>query len=150
MDQVGRPHIPHLVRRRQRSKAYYNSLSCTGLKVLPLRRLTLGKLGSTLMACDEASDRVFFCLWRSKFPNLISWEKGARRSDRSRMTVELKPGESQESLLKRFRKRVSESGVLSQVRKRRWYVSKSEERRRTKAKAIRRARRRERQKRQRQ
>ena len=66
------------------------------------------------------------------------------------MTVELKPGESQESLLKRFRKRVSESGVLSQVRKRRWYVSKSEERRRAKAKAIRRARRRERQRKQRQ
>jgi len=52
------------------------------------------------------------------------------------MTVELKPGESQESLLKRFRKQVSESGILSTVRKRRWYVSKSEERRRAKAKAI--------------
>ncbi|TEU19969.1 MAG: 30S ribosomal protein S21 [Anaerolineales bacterium] len=49
------------------------------------------------------------------------------------MTVDLKPGESQESLLRRFRKRVSESGVLSQVRKRRRYVSKSEERRRAKA-----------------
>jgi len=66
------------------------------------------------------------------------------------MTVELKPGESQESLLKRFRKQVTESGILSTVRKRRWYVSKSEERRRAKAKAIRRARRRERQKKQQQ
>jgi len=81
---------------------------------------------------------------------LDSWEKSTGRGDKSRMTVELKPGESQESLLKRFRKQVTESGILSTVRKRRWYVSKSEERRRAKAKAIRRARRRERQKRQRQ
>jgi small subunit ribosomal protein S21 len=96
------------------------------------------------VVCDEVSNRVFFCLWR-KAEN----EKSARRSGKSEMTVELKPGESQESLLRRFRKRVSESGVLSQVRKRRRYVSKSEERRRAKAKAIRRARRRERQRKQR-
>jgi small subunit ribosomal protein S21 len=92
------------------------------------------------MVCDEVSSRAFFCLWRK-----AEKEKSARRSNKSEMTVELKPGESQESLLRRFRKRVSESGVLSQVRKRRRYVSKSEERRRAKAKAIRRAKRRERQ-----
>ncbi|HAL62783.1 MAG TPA: 30S ribosomal protein S21 [Chloroflexi bacterium] len=58
-------------------------------------------------------------------------------------TVELRPGESQEELLKRFRKRVMESGILSTRRKKRWFVSKGEKRRQAKDKAIRRARRRE-------
>jgi small subunit ribosomal protein S21 len=57
------------------------------------------------------------------------------------MTVELKPGESQENLLKRFRKEVMKSGVLSIYRRKRWYISKSEDRRKRKAKAIRKARR---------
>ncbi|MFN8376880.1 MAG: 30S ribosomal protein S21 [Anaerolineae bacterium] len=58
--------------------------------------------------------------------------------------VTLKPGESQESLLRRFRKRVTNSGVLSTVRRKRWHISKSELRRIEKKKAIRRARRRQR------
>ncbi len=59
-------------------------------------------------------------------------------------TVVLRPNESQEQLLKRFRKRVAKSGVLSAVRRKRWYVSKSELRRIQKKKAIRRLRRRQR------
>jgi small subunit ribosomal protein S21 len=59
-------------------------------------------------------------------------------------SVTLKPNESQESLLRRFRKRVTNSGVLSTVRRKRWYISKSELRRIEKKKAIRRARRRQR------
>ncbi len=59
-------------------------------------------------------------------------------------TVMLRPNESQEQLLKRFRKSVAKSGVLSTVRRKRWYVSKSELRRIQKKKAIRRARRRQR------
>ena len=55
----------------------------------------------------------------------------------------LQPGESQEQLLKRFRKQVAKSGILSTVRRKRWYVSKSELRRIQKKKAIRRARRRQ-------
>ncbi|MCS7070034.1 MAG: 30S ribosomal protein S21, partial [Anaerolinea sp.] len=50
--------------------------------------------------------------------------------------VTLKPNESQESLLRRFRKRVTNSGVLSTVRRKRWYISKSELRRIEKKKAI--------------
>ena len=50
-------------------------------------------------------------------------------------------GESDQQLLRRFRKQVSQSGVLGQVRKKRWYVPKSEERRLAKKKAIRRQRR---------
>ena len=57
-------------------------------------------------------------------------------------SVRLRPGESQEQLLKRFRKQVAKSGVLSTVRRKRWYVSKSELRRIQRKKAIRRARRR--------
>jgi small subunit ribosomal protein S21 len=47
-------------------------------------------------------------------------------------------------LLRRFRKEVTRSGVLTTLRKKRWYVSKSEARRRAKKKAIRKARQRER------
>ncbi len=56
--------------------------------------------------------------------------------------VELRPGESQEALLKRFRKEVAKSGILSTVRRKRWHVSKSELRRIQKKKALRRIRRR--------
>ena len=48
--------------------------------------------------------------------------------------------ESTQQLMRRFRKQVSQSGVLGQVRKKRWFVPKSEERRLEKKKAIRRLR----------
>lgn len=53
-------------------------------------------------------------------------------------TVYLRNGESQDSLLKRFRKKVVKSGVLSTIRNKRWFISKSETRRMEKKKAIRR------------
>ena len=56
--------------------------------------------------------------------------------------VVLRSGELQDSLLKRFRKKVVKSGVLSTVRRKRWYVSKSEQRRMEKKKAARRIKRR--------
>ncbi|MGD2155741.1 MAG: 30S ribosomal protein S21 [Anaerolineales bacterium] len=56
--------------------------------------------------------------------------------------VVLRANESQEQLLRRFRKKVIRSGVLSTVRRKRWFVSKSELRRIQKKKAIRRSRRR--------
>jgi small subunit ribosomal protein S21 len=45
--------------------------------------------------------------------------------------------------MKRFRKKVTKSRILSDVRRKRWYVSKSEQKRIAKRKAIRRARRRQ-------
>jgi small subunit ribosomal protein S21 len=57
-------------------------------------------------------------------------------------TVNLRPNESQEQLLRRFRKKVAKSGILSTVRRKRWFVSKSELRRIQKKKAIRRIKRR--------
>ncbi|HUN22320.1 MAG TPA: 30S ribosomal protein S21 [Anaerolineales bacterium] len=56
--------------------------------------------------------------------------------------VKLRDNESQDGLLKRFRKKVAKSGVLSTVRRKRWFVSKSETRRLKKEKAMRRIRRR--------
>ena len=56
--------------------------------------------------------------------------------------VVLRPGESQQSLLKRFRKKVARSKVLSTVRQKRWFISTSEARRIAKQKAIRKAQRR--------
>jgi small subunit ribosomal protein S21 len=61
-------------------------------------------------------------------------------------TVVLKPGESQGSLLKRFRKKVIRERILSDVKKKRYFVSKSEQRRRARLKAIRRERQRRRRK----
>jgi len=58
-------------------------------------------------------------------------------------SVNLRPNESQDSLLKRFRKKVAKSGVLSTVRRKRWFVSKSELRRIQKKKATRRVKRRQ-------
>jgi len=57
--------------------------------------------------------------------------------------VVIRPNESQDSLLKRFRKKVVKSGVLSTVRRKRWFISKSELRRVEKKKAIRRIKRRQ-------
>lgn len=57
------------------------------------------------------------------------------------MSVELRAGESQESLLKRFRKEIIKTRVLSTYRKKRWFVSKGEQRRLAKQRAIRKARR---------
>ena len=52
-------------------------------------------------------------------------------------TVVLRPNESQDQLLKRFRKKVAKSGILSTVRRKRWFISTSEQRRMEKQKAIR-------------
>jgi len=60
-------------------------------------------------------------------------------------TVVLRDGESQENLLKRFRKQVMKDRILSDARRKRWYISPSETRRIQKQRAIRRARRRMRQ-----
>jgi small subunit ribosomal protein S21 len=57
-------------------------------------------------------------------------------------TVEIRNGESGQSLVRRFRRAVSRSGVLRDVRKKRWFVSKSEQRRIERKKSIRRIRRR--------
>lgn len=56
--------------------------------------------------------------------------------------VERRNGESEEQLLKRFRKKVTKSRILTDARRKRWYVSPGEKRRIEKKKAIRRARRR--------
>jgi small subunit ribosomal protein S21 len=63
--------------------------------------------------------------------------------------VKLRTNESQQQLLRRFRKKVGKSGKLSAFRKKRWFVSKSEIRRIAKKKAIRKQQRRQRNKSQR-
>jgi len=52
-------------------------------------------------------------------------------------TVRLREKETSEQLLRRFRKKVTRSGVLGQVRRKRFFTSKSEQRRIEKKKAIR-------------
>ena len=44
-------------------------------------------------------------------------------------SVILRPNESQEQLMRRFRKKIVRSGILSTVSKKRWIISRSEERR---------------------
>jgi small subunit ribosomal protein S21 len=57
--------------------------------------------------------------------------------------VILQEGESFDSLLKRFRKKMMRANVLSTVKKKRYFISESERRRRAQLKARRRARRRQ-------
>ena len=70
---------------------------------------------------------------------------GGRKEVSGLATVSLRDGESQENLLKRFRKEVMQERILSEARRKRWYISPSEMRRIQKQRAIRRARRRQRQ-----
>lgn len=58
--------------------------------------------------------------------------------------VELRPNESQHQLLKRFRRKVAKSKVLSTVRRKRWHIPKSELKQIQIRKAMRRERRRQR------
>ena len=58
-------------------------------------------------------------------------------------SVTLRQNESQDQLLKRFRKKVAKSGILSTVRRKRWFVSRSELRRIDRKKSIRRYKRRQ-------
>lgn len=58
-------------------------------------------------------------------------------------TVNLRAGESQEELLRRFRKQVSDNRILSICREKRWFVSKSEQRRKEQKRALRRMRKRQ-------
>jgi small subunit ribosomal protein S21 len=60
------------------------------------------------------------------------------------MTVSLRPGESAEALLRRFRKEVQRARILSTLRRKRWYTPPSEVRRIKLRKAVRRARRKQR------
>ncbi|RIK34844.1 MAG: 30S ribosomal protein S21 [Chloroflexi bacterium] len=55
------------------------------------------------------------------------------------VSVELRPGEGQDSILRRFRKAVAEARILPIVRQKRWFTSKSEIRRIKRQKAIRKA-----------
>lgn len=54
-----------------------------------------------------------------------------------------RPDESQQKLFGRFRKVTSQSGIFQEVRRRRWFVSKTEQRRIDRKKAIRRLKRRQ-------
>jgi len=72
---------------------------------------------------------------------VISVKNPQEKGGENELSVQLREGESQESLLKRFRKEIVKSRILSTYRKKRWYVSKSEQRRLAKQRAIRKARR---------
>lgn len=56
------------------------------------------------------------------------------------MTVRLREGESFDSLLRRFNKEVMEGGVMKDLRRRRWFIPKGEQRRMDERKGRRRAR----------
>jgi len=76
----------------------------------------------------------FFCL------NLTLWDGriSLLKEVSTLSTVHLRSNESQEQLLRRFRKKVAKGGVLSTLRRKRWFVSKSELRRIQRKKAVRR------------
>ncbi|MGF1506761.1 MAG: 30S ribosomal protein S21 [Chloroflexi bacterium] len=59
------------------------------------------------------------------------------------VSVERRPNESDDQLFRRFRKEMAKSGKMSSLRRKRWYVSKSEQRRIAAKKSARRMRRRQ-------
>ena len=75
-------------------------------------------------------------------PVRIHFSRARERENRVTKVV-LRSGESPESLLKRFRKRVTQDGVLSTVKRNRFFLSKSEQRRIAHRKAVRRERKRQ-------
>ena len=94
---------------------------------------------------SKPSPSVQDFVWNVQY--YASWKRNnEKRSERrSFLTkVELRPNESQQQLFRRFRKKVAVSGKLSAVRRKRWFVSKSELRRIAKKKAIRKQKRRQR------
>jgi small subunit ribosomal protein S21 len=56
------------------------------------------------------------------------------------VTVRLREGESFDSLLRRFNKEVMEGGIMKDLRRRRWFIPKGEQRRMDERKGRRRAR----------
>lgn len=56
------------------------------------------------------------------------------------MAVRLREGESFDSLLRRFNKEVMDDGIMKDLRRRRWFVPKGEQRRMDERKGRRRAR----------
>jgi small subunit ribosomal protein S21 len=92
---------------------------------------------------------ILFFRWISRLRTMLSrffypYRLKTRRRGGDKMTiVTIRQNESQDSLLKRFRKKVVKSGVLSTVRRKRWFVSRSELRRIERKKAIRRIKRRQ-------
>ncbi|MBN1979667.1 MAG: 30S ribosomal protein S21 [Anaerolineae bacterium] len=66
-------------------------------------------------------------------------------NDFSEWSVVRREGESFESLLTRFRKKVTDARILSRVKKKRYFIPKSEERRKARRRAVRRHRQRQRQ-----
>ena len=56
------------------------------------------------------------------------------------MTVEINDNESFDSLLRRFNRQVMTNGVLKEVRRKRWFITKGEQKRMDERKGRRRAR----------
>ena len=83
--------------------------------------------------------------WLLSRLHIIIKMKLTQKGVRTLPKVELRSNESQEQLLRRFNKAVIKSKVLADVRRKRWFVSKSELERIEKKKAIRRQRKAQRQ-----
>ena len=101
-----------------------------------------------MLGCAVFAGRAFCCKRRItppqiSFPSSFTSVLDKLWKEVKEVTsVTLRSNESQDQLLKRFRKKVAKSGILSTVRRKRWFVSKSELRRINKNKAIRRIKRR--------
>lgn len=80
-------------------------------------------------------DLLAYCLGSDETARRLT----KRGGEKWQMSVQLKSGESQDDLLRRFRKQVANSGILGELRKRRWFVSKGEKRRMERKRAIRKA-----------
>ena len=133
----GRPpgRVGHCQRTFSLKDTNYFSQKCSKPAIIPIFKYNSCRCVTDLNSsvCPKFSQRfklsaevTIFHLWREV---------------RVLARVVLRPNESQEQLLRRFRKQVVKDGTLSTLRKKRWFISKSELRRIEKKKAIRRSRR---------
>jgi small subunit ribosomal protein S21 len=96
-------------------------------------------IGYNLSICTTALPDETVMPYTSRRANAPNDIKRVLREGVIPISVELRPGESQESILKRFRKAVAEARILPIVRQKRWFTPRSEVKRIKRQKAIRKA-----------
>lgn len=88
----------------------------------------------------HSTNRNGFCRGRQSVLDLRRWISYKTKGVNTLPKVTLRPDESPEQLLRRFSREVVKSRLLTDVRRKRWFVSKSELNRIAKKKAARRTR----------
>ena len=91
------------------------------------------------MTGSDTCAKILLCNTLVMPPRQVG-RKWMRKRGESSVTVELNDNESFDSLLRRFNRQVMTNGVLKEVRRKRWFITKGEQQRMDVRKGRRRAR----------